>query len=252
MPELHVTNFVFLTLTFDYNTKSFTICFHMFYTKLYAVCTQASIRPLQFKGDLWVSEHILSLSWTLQLWFSSLVILKLISLNFQDWILIQKMERAAKLQETTEACLKMQKEQTLEISMRVTRLSCSLSVPVFIHLLIQHVLYASLNIYSCLCRHDTFLFPSKPPSFCNHWCRIKISSFYAWHPPLLKLCSSYGINQNMRHIILSHLVCQIGMKQWVTKPVAHMGGTSEIGYGQSLDITEINWLINYSCVGVHV
>lgn len=182
-----------------------------------------------------------------------------LELSTQDWILIEKLERAAKLQETNRIMA--------ENSERADLWRCACNKAKMVQDSQALFLYLSSSIYwfsmccvplwisACASVGMTHSFPlqSLLASVITDT-GFRFLQFYTCHPPLLKPYSSYGINQNMRHVILSHLVCQLEMKQWVTKPVACMGGTSEnvSGYGQSLDITEINCLMNYRCGGLHI
>lgn len=72
---------------------------------------------------------------------------------------------------------------------------------------------------------------------------LKLFQFDACHPPLLKPYSSYVIKHGAYSF---EPPCLSGWDEAVgDKPVAWMGGTSKnkSGYGQSLDIPEINCLI---------
>lgn len=196
----------------------------MCHTKLCPVCTQASVRPISLKGDLWVSERILSLSWTLQLWLSFFVILKLTSLNFQlkteFWF--KNWRGQPNCRKPTEACLKIQKEQSSGDKYACNRAemvqdshSLSLYLSSYIYWFSMCCVPPFISPFASIGMTHSFSLQSLPGSLITDT-GLKLFQFDACHPPLLKPYSSYVINQNMGHILLNHLVCQTGMKQWVT------------------------------------
>lgn len=206
------------------------------------MCTQTSVSSLQLNRDLWVSELTLSLSRTLLLWFSSFEMLKLISLNFQlkteFWF--KNWRDQPNCRKPTEACLRIQKEQAPGEKYACNRAemvqdshSLSLYLSSYIYWFIMCCVPPSISPFaSARMTHSLQSLLASGIAETG----LKLLQFSAFKP-----YSSDVINQNMRHIILSHLVCQTGMKQWVTKPAARVGGTSEnkSGYGQSLDIPEL-------------
>lgn len=138
-----------------------------------------------------------------------------LELSNQDWILIQKLERAVKLQETNRSMSENSKRADKYACIRTKMVQNSHALFLYFsssfHWFSMCCVPPSISTFASIGMTHSFSLQSLLASVITDR-GLKFLHFYACHPPLLKPYSSYGINQNMRQTILSHLVCQIGIK----------------------------------------